>query len=701
MSESPSAASPPDAGILLPHEAVAAALAWPQARWEQGLAETPEEGVFAAGVLLAEMLTGTASEKRAADRSHDALERRFQDLPEDWGRNLDPPLQAQITRALHPEPEQRFAQVSEFQAALSAWAGTAAARTLETLLARMRRQGDFPALADSMGRILQVASSDDHSLEDLAREILRDVALTQQLLRVVNSAQYAQVSGMVTTVSRAVGLVGFNGVRNLALSLKLLERMPDQAHAGQLKTQFLRALMAGSLASELCAVQHLREDAFLAALFQNLGRMLLGYYFPAEAVQLDRAVAEGRFSGGEVTAALHYLGLSLEDFGCGVARSWGLPTDLLFCMRRPFGRPPARRPHNGREYLRWLAVAANDLTAALIGPDTVEPAQRLKTVTDRYARVLGLAAEDFQDGVIQAQARLKGLADALGFPAGQTGKLTQPAPLAAATARPEPAPAAVAPPPQVQPARADVTPAPPSAPANAGAPPPPAPTAPVVVAAEAKPAAPAFASSRPAPLGPTTGASSTQARTSRLARQHEALRALERSLQSWLDESDVARQVPLAEGLRKLVTGLHGALETDRLVFCLRDPQGAAVAARLAVGAGAAPLQAVFRVELGPGQGGALGQACRSGELTVVPDVAADPVLRRQLPAWLCQPAAPAAYWLLPLRHRDQVFALLYADAAAPGSLLMDPGSRELLRRLGALLVQLFRQRQARSDKAA
>jgi len=448
MSDPKSVAPPPEAGILLPHEAVAAALAWPQARWEQGLAETPEEGVFAAGVLLAEMLTGTASEQRAAGRSHDALERRFQDLPEDWGRNLDPPLQAQITRALHPEPEQRFAEVSEFRAALSAWAGTAAARTLETLLARMRRQGDFPALADSMGRILQVAGSDDHSLEDLAREILRDVALTQQLLRVVNSAQYAQVSGMVTTVSRAVGLVGFNGVRNLALSLKLLERMPDQSHAGQLKTQFLRALMAGSLASELCAVQHLREDAFLAALFQNLGRMLMGYYFPAEAQQLDRDVAEGRFSGGEVTAAIHHLGLSLEDFGCGVARSWGLPADLLYCMRRPFGRPPARRPQTGREYLRWLAVAANDLTAALVGPDSVEPAQRLKAVTDRYARVLGLAAEDFQDGVIQAQARLKGLADALGFPASQTRSLTQAVP------QPIPQPVAPAAPPAVAPSLA-------------------------------------------------------------------------------------------------------------------------------------------------------------------------------------------------------------------------------------------------------
>lgn len=344
-------------------------------------------------------------------------------------------------------------------------------------------------------------------------------------------------------------------------------------------------------------------------------------------------------------------------------------------MRRPFGRPPARRPHTGREYLRWLAVAANDLTLALIGPDNVEPAQRLKAVTDRYARVLGLAAEDFQEGVIHAQTRLTGLADALGFPASQTRSLTQPVPRSAPQPLPKPA----------QPASGLAVPAPVSVPSTAAAP----------------AQAPAAPQSRPAPLGPVAGPSSTQARTSRLARQHEALRALERSLQTWLDEPDAARQVPLAEGLRKLVTGLNGALEAGRLVFCLRDPQGTAVSARLAVGDGAASLQAVFRVELGAGQGGALGQACRSGELTVVPDVAADPVLRLQLPAWLCEPAPPAAYWLLPLLHRDQVFAVLYADAAEPGALLMDPGSRELLRRLGGQLVQMFRQRQARADKAA
>ena len=56
--------------------------------------------------------------------------------------------------------------------------------------------------------------------------ILDDVALTNKLLRLVNTAHYAQAGGgSVSTISRAVSLVGFTGIRNMALSLVLLEHM--------------------------------------------------------------------------------------------------------------------------------------------------------------------------------------------------------------------------------------------------------------------------------------------------------------------------------------------------------------------------------------------------------------------------------------------------------------------------------------------
>ena len=69
----------------------------------------------------------------------------------------------------------------------------------------------------------------------------------------------------------------------MALSLLLLEHMQDKAHAQQLRTEFLRALLAATLASDLCVKATDGEEAFIGGLFQNLGRMLAGFYLPDEA----------------------------------------------------------------------------------------------------------------------------------------------------------------------------------------------------------------------------------------------------------------------------------------------------------------------------------------------------------------------------------------------------------------------------------
>jgi HD-like signal output (HDOD) protein len=141
----------------------------------------------------------------------------------------------------------------------------------------------------------------------------------------VNSAQYAR-AGNISTVSRAVTLVGFNGIRNMALSLVLLEHMQDKAHAGQLKEEFLRSLMAGSIGGELCPVLKESEEAFIGSMFQDLGRLLAQFYFAEEAGRIRSMVNSQREPVSERAASVSVLGLSYEDLGVGVAKAWGLPT---------------------------------------------------------------------------------------------------------------------------------------------------------------------------------------------------------------------------------------------------------------------------------------------------------------------------------------------------------------------------------------
>jgi len=62
----------------------------------------------------------------------------------------------------------------------------------------------------------------------LTETVLQDYGLAQKLLRLVNTVAFAQ-RGQVTTISRAVLLLGFERVRSVATGLILFEHL--QAHA--------------------------------------------------------------------------------------------------------------------------------------------------------------------------------------------------------------------------------------------------------------------------------------------------------------------------------------------------------------------------------------------------------------------------------------------------------------------------------------
>ena len=229
------------------------------ARGEQA---SPGMDVFAAAVMLTEMLSGQRlnydpdpwrAVRRVAEQSLEP--------PADLGPDTDDALRAVLLRGLARDASQRWPDAKAFHDALAAWlhpakaadpAGEGGNATLEFLLRRMRHRSDFPAMADSVARIQRMTQSENESLTTLSNEILKDVALTNKLLRLVNTVQFSHAGGgHISTVSRAVALVGFGGIRNLALSLVLLERMENKQHAQRLKEEFLRSLMAGSLAREL------------------------------------------------------------------------------------------------------------------------------------------------------------------------------------------------------------------------------------------------------------------------------------------------------------------------------------------------------------------------------------------------------------------------------------------------------------------
>ena len=636
----------------------------------------PLMDVFAAGMMLGQMICGRPLlVERDPFRM---LERtRGEDIawpPEmvDARTGKDPTndaLRTLIMRAVARDPAHRPESAAAFRNALHEWldpspvgADGGDRATLEFLLRRMRHKSDFPALSDAVVRIQRVTQSENASIAGVTDEIVRDVALTNKLLRMVNTVHFRNAgAGSIASVSRAVSLVGLAGIRSMALSLVLLEHMQDKAHVGRLKELFLQAMMTGTLCDELTPAAKAHDEPFLAGMMSQLGRMLTEFYFPEEA-DLIRRRLEPAWQRGEWTQAIEdravgeVLGLSYEQLGVGVTKVWGLPDSLRRAVTRPEGDAPSRPVEAAPDRLRWCVLAASEIAQALMQAPAGSVAGRISAIGDRYARALNLPKDRFESAVRNAQSHLQSMSSGLGIDlkADSQARRLMPPDLEVPTGNVNPATIVT----DVQPANA------------------PAADATLVMAPGERPDA-----------APAEAASAAPAMPADLAARMLALEMPISSVTSAL----AGDSFKLNEVLRTILQTMHDALGFRCVVFGLRDPKTGVITGRIGLGGPAAALSAKFRVDVNPnGPVDLLSVACKKAADTLISDAAAANV-RSRLPTWLQREADARSFVLLPMTMKSAPFALIYADCASAGGIVLGERELSLLRTLRNQAVMAFK----------
>lgn len=213
---------------------------------------------------------------------------------------------------------------------------------LEMLFRRMRHNSDFPAISAAIAEINRIADSEHGHVTMLADAILQDVALTNKLLRLVNTVPYAQYSTTrIATISRAIVVLGTETIRSAAISLRLFDQLGSRAQSDGLKVEVLRASFAALIARMLCpqVLPANPEEAYLCALFRDLGRLVTQFYLPDDAAAVRHLVEVAKQD--ETQASLSLLGMSYASIGVAVGQVWHLPRSMLHSMRPPpAGQPP-------------------------------------------------------------------------------------------------------------------------------------------------------------------------------------------------------------------------------------------------------------------------------------------------------------------------------------------------------------------------
>jgi serine/threonine protein kinase len=356
--------------------------------------------VFSIGLVCYELLTGKkAFSGEDVYQVLNAIANSEIKPPSKMNNEIDEGLDALILKSLEKDPNRRFPDANAMLQALNDYLAlddVAAAQdnsgaTVRFLLRRMRHKKDFPVFSHTISVLNQASASDTESLTTVSNTILKDYSLTNKVLRLVNSAYYNRGGGKISTISRAVVMLGINPVRSIATGLMLFEHMQNKLQASQLKENAVQALFSGLLANSLARTLNTpsHEEAFLCALLQQLGRMLVGFYLHDEARAIDKLMLQQDCS--ETAAVIQVLGISYPSLGMSVAREWGFPR-LITDSMMPLDFDDLTQASSPEEKLQLIAQFSNALADCLTLP-LQQQAPAIKTLTNQFCKVLALDEE--------------------------------------------------------------------------------------------------------------------------------------------------------------------------------------------------------------------------------------------------------------------------------------------------------------------
>ncbi|HEX7156205.1 MAG TPA: HDOD domain-containing protein [Burkholderiaceae bacterium] len=325
----------------------------------------------------------------------------------------------------------------------------AATFSIDTVLAPLRSQAGLPSLGATVTRLTRLLDSDQEAVAALAEVVLADVALTQRLLHVANTLPFRVAQPPVTTVTRAITLLGFNRVRALTISLVLLDRLVGPDQAAKLRAEFGRTLLAGSVAAELLggADAAEAEEACIAAMFRSVGRLMVAVFAPDFLARV-RAEA-GTQRSGTAAAARRVLGCSFEEIAAAVLRQWDVPDRIVAATQTL--PPRLAAPRTAADRIRVAAQFADEAMMALHS-DEAAPEAALDAVLERFTPAFAFDRRHFARLLDAAVVRTREFETACGLAASahpvgaaivpiETGRLeAPPQPLAQADAEsPRPA----------------------------------------------------------------------------------------------------------------------------------------------------------------------------------------------------------------------------------------------------------------------
>lgn len=182
----------------------------------------------------------------------------------------------------------------------------------------------LPALPRIYQKLMQALAEDRTQARDVAVLLQQDMTLCAKLLQIVNSA-FFRLARRITKIEDAVNYLGFIMVRNLALTVELFSANRQSGFSfGALQQHALR--VAG-LARLLSTDPRSADDAFMAGMLHDIGKLVLALQMPEKYRQVLSVARQRPTPRWQIEQEV--FGVSHAEVGAYLLGLWGLPYPII------------------------------------------------------------------------------------------------------------------------------------------------------------------------------------------------------------------------------------------------------------------------------------------------------------------------------------------------------------------------------------
>jgi len=194
----------------------------------------------------------------------------------------------------------------------------------------------MPAFAHTAQAIAGQVQDDNSSTAHLAREILQDPSMTARVLKMSNNVFHNPSQSRISTVSRAIVVLGFATVRRICMSIAFIDSLLKNKPKDNMMKALARSFHAATLAHMLAEKRGDKnpEEVYIATLLYHLGNLVFWCFAndfdPNLYERLHNALAGAEADTSDIEQRI--LGFSLKELSAALNREWQLSDLLEFAL---------------------------------------------------------------------------------------------------------------------------------------------------------------------------------------------------------------------------------------------------------------------------------------------------------------------------------------------------------------------------------